>query len=549
MESMPAAFKERMTRLGSGDLGDVRGQVTALRYIPVDEVAKSIRYLTNEREYESAIWLGQLNFQRCKSDAAFLSAYRSALAKVGAMSDAFQLSTELVLIKKASAGGVRNSLGRLVEVSGWIPQIFGRKVDITPGGPDRIFHLVKESRPYLSNGFVARSHENFKAELATGLQPFVVTEPGFGRSQGGKTFNPSQIVDGVKHFHLDLGDLDYGALPVDTYLQLFADLAFEKIKLVRPAVIHASSGRRGFETALVALALKRHTGLPMIYEVRSFFEGNWTGEFDREATGEAFQSRMAVEAMCMQEADLVLTIGDSMKEEIVERGIASEKIDIIPNGVDTERFTPGPKNADLIAAHSLQDTFIFGYISNMDHYRESQETLVDALAAVRHRGVNATLVLVGGGARAEIVKSRAQELGVESYIRFVGQVDHSDIVDYYRLMDLFVVPRIPERAGKYVTPLKPFEAIACGIPIAVSDLPALQEIADSPNRGLSFPPGDASAIAEIICDAVLNQEKFKDMAQTARDWVLANRAWIMNGSRYQRAIGRLAQKGGIQDDS
>ncbi len=118
--------------------------------------------------------------------------------------------------------------------------------------------------------------------------------------------------------------------------------------------------------------MKRKTGLPLVYEVRSFFEGNWTADIEREAAGEVFERRMAIEKMCMDEADVVLTLGESMREELAGRGLPEEKISLIPNGVDTEKFGPAAKSSELVERFSLERTFTFGYVSNMDHYRESR---------------------------------------------------------------------------------------------------------------------------------------------------------------------------------
>ena len=87
-----------------------------------------------------------------------------------------------------------------------------------------------------------------------------------------------EVYDGIEHRRLDTG-VDYSAVPADRWQEDFAWLAWQQVRQLRPDVIHVSSGRRGFETALVALALKEKTGIPVVYEVRSFFEANWTPDW------------------------------------------------------------------------------------------------------------------------------------------------------------------------------------------------------------------------------------------------------------------------------
>lgn len=486
-----------------------------------------------EKNYDRAfVWATALR-KRLKENASFVRALRDLQGKRGEISDALLLTYESArLDRNVDPRGVRRLEGRLREISGWTPSIPGRRIPIEDPVAGRILHLVKESRPYLSNGFTSRSHSNFLAEAKAGLEPIVVTEPGFPRILNSGPFGTTQDVDGIRHVRLDVGDIDYAGMPVDEFLQMFAQLAYEEVLKYRPSVIHASSGRRGYDTALVGLALQEKTGLPLVYEVRSFFEGNWTGDLEWESQGETFSRRMWVEEMCMHRADRVLTIGEAMKDELISRGIPADKIGIIPNAVDTEAFTPRERSNELANHHGIDSHPTFGYVSNMDHYRESQETLIQACRLLKDAGSEARCVLVGGGPRKDSLVQLAADLGVSDRVIFTGSVDHKAIPDYYSLIDIFVVPRIPERAATYVTPLKPFEAMALCKPIVTSDLPALVEIVDPPLRGTTFAAGQASALAGLLLDLFEDPDECRRMASAGLEWVRTSRTWDSNGERY-----------------
>lgn len=244
----------------------------------------------------------------------------------------------------------------------------------------------------------------------------------------------------------------------------------------------------------------------------------------------------------MEEADLVLTIGSAMKDEIVSRGIAEEKVGIIPNGVDSKRFVPRAKNVDLAEMIGTKDAPTFGYVSNMDHYRESQETLISATAVLKNRGTPMHCVLVGDGPRRELLEKLALSLGVEDLVHFTGNVPHSEVIDYYRLIDIFVVPRIPERAATYVTPLKPFEAMGCGISVVVSNLPALEEIVEAPSRGLTFQHGNADHLATVLIDLWNDPARMSELAENGREWVSNERSWESNGRRYSDFLNQLTAR-------
>lgn len=495
--------------------------------------------LIKAKEYDHAyVWAAAL-LTGDESNRQLLDLLAKINAKRGNVSSVLSARQRLAALKKGPGTAERMVEGRLRELSGWVPTIPGPPVAVEPRASHVVLHLVKESRPYLSNGFTSRSHHNFVAEKAAGLAPHVVTEPGFPRSSGLTEFPLVEDVDGIPHHRLDLGSAEQADEPVDAFLERFALMAYQKVLEIRPAVIHASSGRRGFETALVGLALKQKTGLPLVYEVRSFFEGNWTGDTAWEETGETYLRRRAIEVMCMERADAVLTLGEAMKDELVKAGIPADKIGLIPNGVDMEDFEASEHEADLRSSLGLADLPTFGYVSNMDHYRESQETLVRACAVLRDRGHDMRCVLVGGGGRTETIKRLAEQLGVADRVVFTGPVDHKDVPSYYGIIDLFVVPRIAERAANYVTPLKPFEAMAMGRPVITSDLPALVEIVDPPNRGLTFRSGDPESLADLLQRCVAEPELVREVSQRGYEWVRGHRQWLHNGPRYKAVFDSL----------
>ena len=149
-----------------------------------------------------------------------------------------------------------------------------------PSSPQRVVHLVKESRPYLSNGFT--SAQPLQLPRREGRRPrprrrHRARVP--ARRRGRRRPARRCSLDGIRHYHLDIGPADVKAMPLDRYLAALRRPG-ARAGAGHPARRSStpSSGRRGYETALVALAIKDRTGIPVVYEVRSFFEANWTDE-------------------------------------------------------------------------------------------------------------------------------------------------------------------------------------------------------------------------------------------------------------------------------
>ncbi|WP_158548119.1 glycosyltransferase family 4 protein [Desertihabitans brevis] len=510
----------------------------------VDTAVTVLTELLEAGEYDAGVRLAELWWDKGRDDPRFLTLARQHQGKRGEVTAALRTSLRLAELGKQSYDSLATLEGRLRELTGEFPHLGGPVEPVRPASPHRVLHLTKESRPYLSNGFTSRSHYNFLAEREAGLEPVVVTEPGFPRDVVGDQARREMRFEGIGHYHLDVGPADAKALPLDRYLQLFADLALERVRKIRPAVIHASSGRRGYETALVALAVGAKLDLPVVYEVRSFFEANWTADLRYEASGELYEARRHLELQCMQRADLVLTIGDAMRSELVARGLPEEKVGVVPNGVDVSRFSPRPRDEDLARQHGIAGVPTFGYVSNMDHYRENQEALVQLCARLHAEGRPEHCVLVGDGPRRASLEQLATQLGVAERVHFTGRVDHDRIPDYYSLIDVFVVPRVGERASTYVTPLKPFEAMAMGVPVVVSSLPALVEIADPPVRGWSYAEGDLEDLAHVVTRVLDDAPERERRVRAAADWILRERQWLHNGPRYREYFRTVTEQRG-----
>ena len=141
-------------------------------------------------------------------------------------------------------------------------------------------------------------------------------------------------------------------------------------------------------------------------------------------------------------------------------------------------------------------------------------------------------LIVGDGPERLALAQLARRLGVADRVLLPGRVGHDDVPAYYALMDVFVVPRTDEPTTRLVTPLKPYEAMACGKPVVVSRVPALQEMVLEGRTGLSFVPEDAGDLADVIERLAADPEGRAALGGRAREWVAANRGWDANARRY-----------------
>ena len=482
--------------------------------------------------------------QRYPESTRVLRLRRDALSRTGAVSEVASTLHHMHSIDPQPEWqrAERNALGRIIETTpGWLPYVPGPARPVSPDGDDVVMHLLKESSPQLTNGFTMRSHYNLVAAQGVGIRPVVVTALGFPRLLGTKAINRLELVDGIPHHRLDLGPSYALDGPVDLVL---ADTAWQVADLaqqVRPAVIHASSGHRGYELALVGAAVRAHIQRPLVYEVRSFFETTWQRDEGLEEAGETYERRLDTETRTMQGADHVITIAESMRSELIDRGVDPDRITVVPNGVDADVFRPERSDPALRARYGTDGAFTFGYVSNLDHPRENQELLIDATRILLDRGRAVRCLIIGDGKRRDEIERHARSAGVGRSVVFTGRVPHDEVRGHYALLDAFVVPRKDERAARMVTPLKPYEALAMARPLVVADLPALLEIAE-PDRGLTFPTGNAfglvAALERLMDDPALGER----LGERGRAWVTTERRWADNGARLREVYRRVLEE-------
>ena len=221
------------------------------------------------------------------------------------------------------------------------------------------------------------------------------------------------------------------------------------------------------------------------------------------------------------------------------RGVDPERITIIPNAVDTDAFTPidrNPKTAEKLGL-KVEDV-VLGYISSFSAY-EGIRYLIEAIARLAARGLPVRGLLVGDGSEMASLKTLAADLGVEDRIVFTGRVPHDQVLTYYGLIDIFVVPRTDDRVSHMVTPLKPYEAMATGRALIVSDVAALRGMVEPGVNAEIFRPEDAGHLADVATPLVTDEGLRRKMGENARSWVCEHRTWARNGRSYQELYARL----------
>jgi PEP-CTERM/exosortase A-associated glycosyltransferase len=395
----------------------------------------------------------------------------------------------------------------------------------------RILHVLDHSLP-LHSGYSFRSVALFREQRRLGWKTFHLTTP--KHTAPGPAF---EEVDGFG-FYRTPPLPPAGRIPGQAELALIraAALRIEEVAAAEKVdILHAHSP---VLNALACLRAARRLRLPVVYEVRGFWEDAAVSHGTATEDGLRYRLTRALETYALKRSDAVTTICEGLRSDMLGRNIPGDKVTLIPNGVDVAEFefckTPDP---ELRASLDLQGKTVLGFLGSYYSY-EGLDLLISALPEVLKQIPDVALLLVGGGPEEQALKELTQRLGLEKHVRFVGRVPHGRVQDYYALVDIFVYPRRSMRLTEKVTPLKPLEAMALGGIVLASDVGGHRELVRAHETGWFFRADDVQALSRAILELIANRENAPSMRTTARRFVETERGWARSAAGYERAYAR-----------
>jgi glycosyltransferase involved in cell wall biosynthesis/Flp pilus assembly protein TadD len=445
----------------------------------------------------------------------------------------------LELARAAGAKGQERRLaGLLRELEpGWTPELETVAGD-GRGDGSLVMVLLEASLPQTPSGYAYRSRDLLAALRAGGFDPLVATRLGFPASRGLRDWSPVESVDDVVHHRFNVpGMLQYSGVPLDARVEENAERALDLVRRTRPAAIIAGTPDLN---GVVALALRSATGVPVVYDVRGFPEMSWAARSGGSDT-ELYGLRRAAETACASAADAVITLSETMKQELAGRGVDPDRIFVVPQIVDADRFAPRPRSAKLVRSYGLDGKFVVGIVSSLTDY-EGIDDLLRAVARARAERPEIAVLVVGDGAYRPTLEELTAELGIEDAVVFTGRLDQELVPDHYALLDMFAIPRRNLEVCRAVTPLKPFEALSMEIPVLANDLPALAEIVSSSGGGRTVSPDSDEALAQAILDLGSDPSARQELGRSGRRHVLAHNTPERASDAIRIAIGGLVGK-------
>jgi glycosyltransferase involved in cell wall biosynthesis len=238
----------------------------------------------------------------------------------------------------------------------------------------------------------------------------------------------------------------------------------------------------------------------------------------------------------IQKAEMLGALSrEHLKSSQAARFVDWNKVVEMPNGVDTDIFTPRKKDEMLMDMHGLRDKIVVLFVGNLQPFK-GVNILIDAMAMVKDERI--ILLIVGGGYCEAEYKMQVKEKGLQERVLFAGpQSIDEKLPFYYNLCDFLVLPSTYSESFGLVV----LEAMASGKPAIVSSLPGPAQLINDGNDGLIVKAGDREDLKTKIEYLSMNTVMRQNMGMAAREKVLKKHRWDAIGVHLEKTLIKIAQ--------
>jgi PEP-CTERM/exosortase A-associated glycosyltransferase len=401
----------------------------------------------------------------------------------------------------------------------------------------KILHILDHSLP-LQSGYSFRSQYILQAQRKRGWQPVALTSPKHEESWK-LPCDRMEEFNGVLYYRT--GGISNSGLPFNKEIRLMKALSRrieEIIEIEKPDILHAHSP---VLNAVPAVRLGRRLQIPVVYEIRAFWEDAAVNHGTYGQNSLKFRLVRGCETWVCRKADHIGVLCQGLKDDLITRGIPCEKLTTIYNGINADDFKPCEPDQVFIENYNLKGKEVIGFIGSFYRY-EGLDLLIDAFAHISATMPDSVLLLVGGGEMEKELTEKVKELSLNEKVIFPGRISHNRIPGVYALMDVLVYPRYSMRLTELVAPLKPLEAMAMGKALVASDVGGHRELIRNNETGLLFPAGNKFALAESITSLLRDHACREKIEKQGIEWVRETHPWDKTTSVYAEVYAKALEK-------
>ncbi|MFZ5920626.1 MAG: glycosyltransferase [Chloroflexota bacterium] len=219
------------------------------------------------------------------------------------------------------------------------------------------------------------------------------------------------------------------------------------------------------------------------------------------------------------------------RDKAVAYGMDPDRTVVFPWGVDLDHFKPKTEHAP----RNMADRFTL-FCNRSWEPRYGVDVLARAFVKIAGADPNVELMLLNGGSQAQAIRQILQRGGALDQVTFAGQIPQKELPRYYQMADLYISPSHVD--GSSVSLM---EALACGLPCLVSDIPANREWVRDGENGWLFPDGDAEALADKVMQAIRERRSLPEIGRRARQTAEEKADWPANARKLMDAYNQTIE--------
>ena len=394
------------------------------------------------------------------------------------------------------------------------------------GSPKSIMYHVNQSLPHHSSGYAIRTQSLLKSLKSKNWNISAYARVGYPNDRydyiGSKIVDSYSTVDGIDYYFAPSRTKSIGKLDIKQYQKENIKLIIKQAKEFGPSIIHCASN---YSCGLAGTAAAKILGLPSIYEMRGLWHVTRTAKQPEYDESNHYRMIEGLEMQAAKNASHVLAITEGVKDVLLTNGIEEEKITLLPNAVDINKFKPRERNEKIELKFGLNGMTTIGYIGSFTDY-EGLDYLLKAGAALKDKYEGKfKILMIGDGVVLDNLKSLSRELKLDNVIHFTGRIEHNDVLDYYSVIDIAVYPRKGMKVCEIVSPLKPLEAMAMEKTVIASNVKALSEMVKNNETGLLHEKDNIDDLTKLLEKCLKDKKLTKSLGMNARKWVTKNRNW------------------------
>jgi glycosyltransferase involved in cell wall biosynthesis len=279
------------------------------------------------------------------------------------------------------------------------------------------------------------------------------------------------------------------------------------IRRLRPDIVHTHTAKAGAVGRVAALLAGRRR--PVVVHT---FHGHVLRGYFGTAGSLLFR---AIETVLGRFTDSLVAVSPEVRDELVSMGVApASRFSVVRLGIELQpRVRCEDEPAALRHRYGIgPDRFVVGWFGRMTAVKRTED-LLDALAALRERGIDALLLLVGDGTDRERLEQLAHGRGLAKSCLFAGYQE--DVAPWYAVCDAVVLTSANEG-----TPVTIIEALAAGRPVVATNVGGVRDVVDEGVSGFLVRSGDTHAIAERLEMLARDPERRSAMGEAGRTRVL-----------------------------